>query len=908
MEKGLFTEKEKKIIINFAYEREWDKKIAKKIDNRIETLLIHHLKTLNILEKIFDLTKDDLNLAKDDLKIVLLAAFVHDTGKETEEWQEKITKGLPKYVPHVDEDLSKKIINELNKRLKWDLKAEKLIEIENIIMQHMEGSRKNPEETLKSILKSAEGKEEKKWVTLTHLLVFADRLASITEPSQSKLLFEGRGLKRLNDLIEIEYHQLNQIRGITTSLLHQSIEETMKKNNWNPILFFSNGTIYFRKKKEKNEKNFQWEELEKRIEEKLDSFFDSFKENESETIVGNPTASMITLARLFNWKHLDEYFEVAKNRTGLKSQSDISDKHVIKYLTMTKILKEKGYDAALTFVTSPKRYEKDFGEINEYSITDNDKIVEKVKSEMAEINPEATLFKFFKAIFDDETIATQEMVELARNKYDTIFGKDQFSKLQSMSTLQSVRDRITAIDNYWSLSVNELTEKSSDKKKIKDLPAKLREDILMNNLCEIAKEVYNESSTSKENEYYSILKEVAQLDFVHPNYLQPKDLSQLCKNYLNYWQESKHAQKSKAIKSYICPRCNQQYKEENLVAAEISGFKKKFSNRVIGGARIGSGLSICTQCELELLLRYIASKSQVQNLVVLYPEISIHRELGENIQKKMNEFEKGLEAKSLFKGENKFEVFSFWNIISAANKITQNPEFLDELERSQEVKEFLDLFSYQKSEESVQKSLQRAFERLLDEIGQSSKMKVISIEEAVEKIRKIDKTIEEEIIIDRLKEKLPSESKNVQFFYHTPNIFIWSTNQTLGSFEDESEVNLALKQFYIGTLISLFMNYSVAILNPDEILPNKAEGKVFIPSNVHIRGLFGNKEWISDFEIKEVCKKLSAAIILAKRAEYPSRSDIYSLLSEKIKGRILRRIEMKQKNLIASDIENLELL
>ena len=84
------TEKELQIIIDFAQKRNWDKLIAKKIGNRTESILTHHLKTQKILRKIFELIGDDLNFTDDEKKVIALVALLHDTGKENPKWQDKV--------------------------------------------------------------------------------------------------------------------------------------------------------------------------------------------------------------------------------------------------------------------------------------------------------------------------------------------------------------------------------------------------------------------------------------------------------------------------------------------------------------------------------------------------------------------------------------------------------------------------------------------------------------------------------------------------------------------------------------------------------------------------------------------------------------------------------------------------
>ncbi|MHA1876620.1 MAG: type I-D CRISPR-associated protein Cas10d/Csc3 [Promethearchaeota archaeon] len=920
MGNGIFSEKERRTIIDFAYERQWDKKIAKKTGNKTESLLMHHLKTLSILEALFALIKDDVNLTENDFKILFLTSFIHDAGKETEQWQKKILEGTKDYVPHVSEDLSKEIIMELLNRLKWGVLRERVDEIISIVMQHMEGGRKNAGESLKSITRTLDKKKPLKYVTLTIFLSLADRLASIDAPQKAKKILEGTGFSRFKDLLEIDYHQVNQIRGITTTILHYTMEEVMKKTQWMPLIYFPNGTVYLRKKSPSN-KPFQYEYFIQTLKKSLDVFLKEFEDNEAEVVVGIPNESIISVPRLFNWQHLDQYFEVAKKRCGIKSPKDVKVKNVEKYLLIRKIREKYGFQLAKEFLTNKNKFLKNYGEIK--LLESEKKEFEKVKAEMAVISPESTLFQFFKGIFCHDIISTPKMTQLAKKKFNAIFGEGEAEKLFSLSTLHPVRDRLMVIDNYWSLRVSQLNNGNNDKI-IQTLPNEERIDLLKNTLLKIAKEVYFESSITQTNHYYEVIEEIAKTDFIYPNFLNLKELKKYCNNYLKSWIESKQSQKSKRSNLFICPRCNQEYKERNYVAKEISGFKKKFSNRVIGGTAMRDGMSICVQCELELALRSLASNGKAKDLVVLYPPISSDRNYGERARKKINELERGIEKTANLENINSFQVFGFRNIDVAAKTILENPSFLLEFSRKQSVNEFLKLFSYQIQADSVLENIKKAFEKVINEFGLelSPVPHFKTIEEAIKLIKKqiiihnevqgTKEGIDEGFIRKRLVKYYPFSKKNIQFINQTPNFFIWSTSQELGRTESgvdkEAEVNIYLKKIFIGVLIAFYTNYSVAILNPTEIIPLSNKGKLLLPPNTHIRRLFGNKDWLQENEIQNVCLRLAAAIILSKRAEYPVRTNVYSVLAEEVKGKILRRIEVKKKYIENSDIKYLEIL
>jgi len=898
----ILVEKDLQIIIKFAQNRKWDRLVAKKAGNRIESILTHHLKTQNILTKIFELIGNDLNFTEEEKKVTVLTALLHDAGKENPKWQKKVLTSSKGFVSHVGREETETILKEIIQELGWKIKEELVLDAINAIEQHMEGERRNPSSTLESIL-SVKDSDKRKWVSISHIVSFADRLASISEPEHCLSVMSGKGLTRLADLLEVTYHKVNQIRGITTTLLHKAAETTFNKKKWQTLLYFPNGTIYLGKKG--GIENFNMKEFSSELETEFSNFIESYKENVQEAVVGIPTASMVSLPKLFDWYNIEGYFKVAQKRAKVKAVSAVNDKmQTIPYLTFREIKDRIGSDAAKEFIGSSKKFKKKYPNLN-IEISEEHKFFDLTKSEFAEINPEIVLFNFFKTII--KTFATKEMVTFAQVEFDKIFGDGIFKDLQSMGTLKPAHDRVIAIDNYWALPRNKFEGNSQEL--IKTLVAPERQRILRETLTRICTKVRDEYHPKKDNFYKEVIVQIAENDLTYPVNLSLDEIKSISQEYLEYWSESKHSQQSTKGSTNICPNCNNKFRGKNLIAKEITGFKEQFTNRVIGGATTKGGVSICNLCELEYFLRFLTIKGKVAHLIVLYPEMSVNFEQGTNLIKQIMELERGIsKLKSDKIDGNSFTEFSLRNQVLEP-KLSKSYKILEIL-KNQNVGNFLDFFSYQKNPKTVSRDLKNAVIDTIDGFCEIPKPfpDLNSFEEALNLAKRLLPSFDADIIREILEEKIPNESENYAFHYVTPNIIIWTLKQELVKKKDESQVNISLKKLLTTTIISIATGYSTAIIDTNDQIPPSPMGRVFVPINSNIRNIFHNKSWIPNTEIEALFEKISAAIVLAKRAAYPIRSAVYSVLKEPLKGKLLVRIEAKQKFLQHEDFDNIELV
>lgn len=100
------------------------------------------------------------------------------------------------------------------------------------------------------------------WLTIRSLVKMMDRAASITS---IKELAKGNGLQHLKHSIlelfppslqsrlEVEYHYMEEMRGLLSNRIHLAVSTMMKENGFFPWLYFADGTLYLKIKQQDEE-------------------------------------------------------------------------------------------------------------------------------------------------------------------------------------------------------------------------------------------------------------------------------------------------------------------------------------------------------------------------------------------------------------------------------------------------------------------------------------------------------------------------------------------------------------------------------------------------------------------------------------------------------------------------------
>jgi hypothetical protein len=137
---------------------------------------------------------------------------------------------------------------------------------------------------------------------------------------------------------------------------------------------------------------------------------------------------------------------------------------------------------------------------------------------------------------------------------------------------------------------------------------------------------------------------------------------------------------------------------------------------------------------------------------------------------------------------------------------------------------------------------------------------------------------------------------------------------------EDSDTKAALKQLLITLAFALGLDCSVAILQDDESLDEiilETGGVACVPPLPSVRGLVARSRprkaqqklsptWLSQSEAVRWLRALASAVLLANKADYPPRNDLYQILTIRSKGALMRRIEQKGGKMYAEDLQQLE--
>ena len=428
--------------------RGW-KRITAKQGSFNQSLFEHTIYELDALLALWPIISESMKLGEQDLAGLIAGTVAHDVGKESAEWQKYVLadKGTVAYTPHVVEDLTQTAISSLFESLGLsgsfdDAKA--------FVRYHMQAT-KTTDSLIFDVINK--GSKSDRWMTLSSIVAEIDNICS------AKGLLEGvRALERsnlLNKHLTVSYH-LVQIRGVSTTLLHRAAIEAYQAAGWQPLLHYSNGTIYIAS----NMASLTLptvNDIALRLAEIIENAMG--KDFAQAVVTRDFRASPIAMLPLFDYREIEDYLTVAGTRvTG-------------------------GENRFAKRIDSPSGRSGVEKMVSSYLNLSSGKNVESVKSKdliresqrISRAYPEMCIFKFFKSAIDEELIGqvvtdetqanysnvltierkdkksgnvTPEMI--AQIEYEKVFGKGSFDALRKTSTLMPARDMALTINYYWS--------------------------------------------------------------------------------------------------------------------------------------------------------------------------------------------------------------------------------------------------------------------------------------------------------------------------------------------------------------------------------------------------------------------------------------------------------------------------
>ncbi|HRQ42247.1 MAG TPA: hypothetical protein PLD25_30375 [Chloroflexota bacterium] len=868
--------------IEFMLDRGWKEKKAKSKQFE-QSLFDHTLIEIDAFIALLPLLRNtfDPSLTEQEEQVLLTSTLAHDVGKELDEWQ-KYIKGQRGFLSDVNRELTERVVPQLAAMFGFSHVEEML----SSVLLHMRNERTDAN-VMERVLFG--GHANPRWKTLADLVDTVDNLCSIKGLFAARDYLESRNI--LSRHIQTAYH-LVQLRGVSTTLLHLAAIESFTEAGWQPLLHYSNGTLYI-SSTTTNLHEPTSTEVESRLGEAIERVVPS---NMAELIVGSPIATMIPKVDLFDYRDLRACLHTAARRINRsnfpKKPEPVRRKVISDYLQL------KNENDPVTFTTD---------------------VLASQTERIGTAQPEMCVFKFFKAALSDELLGKTVLPEseqlyaafvegggknkpaqvtpqsVARVEYDKVFGSGAYDDLQRTATLMPARDMAFTVDRFWSLYGSQFD--IGNIAKIEHLlDHNKREAILIQTLVTIAEKVYAavpESNRPKR----TAPPEIAQKFMVDLIYPSPKwNLAGLAQVQLQANTDTKvNARTAKGW--HLCPICNQAFEGGTEAKADFIDKPDAHTNRAPSHGRSGK-IIICDACKFERFLQQLILGSQVSDMIVLFPRMNIGHGSGEILKRKVSEIWDRALVRMSDENPDPDAHLSLGLIFYPAREMANRDVF------HLSPAEIVDLITYRSSKDTAKKH-RRELEKSLKEIYEVDDLTVDVLNEMWETIfttkdEAIEALLHNKITDDDARQAVKTAFRLTPEFHiacQTPHMILVPLKNPI-SVGKESDTNSGIRELYISLILGLALDCSVAVMKTGEVITFEGgEGIARVPPIPALRELIGS-EWVPIVAAKKPSAKkwleaIGAAALLANDTAFPERSNLYAILKSPTAGHILRRIEQK---------------
>lgn len=884
----------------------WDELIGKRKNGKVQSLMEH---SINAVQTLIVLLEKHLLLdfTIEEQQTLLLGLIIHDAGKESELFQERI-KGNSNIkveeAPDTDVNLSLQKGREIAETMNWPF-YEKTISA--LVWHHMSYNDTNAKQFLSLISMPELGR----WQILLGFIQDLDRLVSCESPQQAYSYFNSSKPKQLNRYLKVDYHSI-KLRGISSIQIHKAIQESYMKSGWQPLVYYPTGTLYV--------SNYSLEvnlvtlhDIKTSLQNRLMNFLTSEDASKYRVSLmhGSITATFFVKPELFTTDSLQNLLYEAADNINNRQAKDIKKQDILQYQNMIAILEEtKNFDLAKS--AKEKNKEKLLEIIpNEYHyllITDVSNVNLDLANDIGLAYKEIAVFKMFKNIMDPRnSIIKNNGVLILASEYDKYFGDGAFNALSKTSTFMPAVDAALTVKPYENYLQNMNLPKGMETKK--------RLETLISLLCKIANIVFKKVNierslvtvaTDMTNEFMK--------DIEYPLSLSHSLIEQ-AKNSLLHYQVSKENAFKNGFVPHSCPICNQSFEDGVTAIDDIVSKPGTFSNRVTAYANTGTAYQICKNCYFERILQQLSLGGKAGEYICIFPNTLISEKRTKEIEKVANvliDYIKGFANQAI----------TYYMTLSMEGRIAQK---INEFEKDNILfspENIVELFAYKKSEEALKNTKKKIIERVKEEFGLN---KIESINDYYKTSFNDWDSLAEGFITDKelpqefkvIKDEINQTDSEVKVIFETPNFILLPTLGRKGSAiakEGESKAKTALKKLLISGLFHKLFKMSVAILEHVEEVDQLVEaidGLVYVPRHPLIRKeiiearrkkdnhIVDNQSdlWLSSkSEVEMWIVAVKSAILLLSLVEYPEKNDLYQIISLQSGGELLRRIQMKTNN------------
>jgi len=843
-------------VANWMAKRGWKQKLAKA--RGMEQSLFEHslieedvlLELMPILEK----TKH-YGLSEKEMKILVVAVLVHDAGKEAQKWQDAIIKST-KPPSHIDPDLTRILAPELCTELKFEDVGEP---VQKIIAHCAEFHHSRAGRSDGAILDAMLSGGSDRFLTLAYLVRAIDHFCSAASAREAIKAVEND--PALGSHLKVTLHEVIA-RGVSTSFLHRGAQTAFQQQGWEPLLYFSNATVYGA---DPNDHAIIPTAIE--IREVLKKEIDAaIGRDVTSLMVGSPTGNILPKPDLFSFDEARKYLQNAA-------------------------LKINPLSFAKKKLQAKRKVVEDYWKLKGKNRKPTDSEVEEEAGRISVAQPEMLVFKFFKAMMDPDKVEAvgEDGAALAKKLYEGIFGSGSWAALQRTSTLMPAKDMAKTVDYFWNLTGKAVNH--SEVKKVAELSDQTRVQALIDLLLDgIARKVF--ASINKPSPRDKLAETMAE-KFIN-DLLQPTvggDVQALAQEQLAHYVQAKPFAGKESTKGiYICPICNASFdfKDGIKASADFIDNPQTHTNRGIAYGSFGY-IMVCTTCYYERLLMQILLGTRPAEVITLLPRLNLGPAKGEQLVLKVREWVEA--AKGQMRGEagNLESGFSLGFTDWAARHLgDRDPFMLDS-------KELLSVFSYRFTSDTQQKRRREAIQRLKEEFDED----LNALNDACAQLfptweAAVDALVEDKINqqdIKLIRREVFRLYETIHIICQTPNLIFIPLTYEVASGSDESETSKGLRRLYVAVILSLVFDSSVAIHKEGEIVDFRGRtGAAYVSPVPAVRSLIG-KDWLSIVEAKRWLSAIGAASLLMRDTGLPARSALYQILSADPPEKIARRIE-----------------
>ncbi|MBV9469134.1 MAG: hypothetical protein JOZ57_07795 [Abitibacteriaceae bacterium] len=851
--------------------RNWKAKTGK--SKKFEQSLFDHtMVELDALITLLPILRDTFTppFTEEEEKTLMGSIIGHDVGKELDEWQEYV-HGRRGFLSDVDRRLTEEVVPQLAELFDFGSVEEA---VSNVLL-HMRGERSNSN-IMERVLFG--NHTNPRWRTLAEIVDSVDNFCSAPG------LFNGLNAlqkSRLGSHIHLAHH-LVQLRGVSTTLLHQAAMDAFSNKGWRPLLHYSNGTIYVTSSAAEIAEPTQ-EDIASHM---AKSIYSVLPQKMAALVVGSPLQSMIPKPDLFDYRDLGACLQVSARKINRSSFAKKSD--AVRRKTVSKYRILKGEEGVLT-----------------------PDILALETERISAAQPEMCIFKFFKAALSEDLIgkrltpeAQQEYSEIANGRplsrltphdvaqkeYDAAFGAGSWRELQATSTLMQFRDMAMTVDHYWSLDGVQFDLNIAKVEHLRDDAQ--REQILINALVGIADKVY--TAVPEENRpARATPQHIAgcfMADLLHPS--PNLNLAELAKEQLQGYGVTKaNARRDRGW--HLCPVCNSSFEGGTAGKADFLDNPEAHTNRAVSHGN-GGQIVICEACKFERFLQQLLLGRKVSDVIVLFPRMNIGHGSGQLLEQKAIQISEYAQRRMSEANPDPDQHISLGLSFNIARQVADVNVF------RLTPAEIVTLITYRSGDETA-KQHRRDLRKIIQEQLEVPELTVevlndnwdttfATIAEAIEAVARNEVPDPD---VSEARKAAFKLTPQLRVICQTPHMILIPLSNPI-SMGEESETNAAIRELYISLLLGLALDCSVAVVRSGEAITfGGGEGVARVPPVSALRELLKD-DWIPIEVAQKWLDAIGAAALLAGVTSFPERSNLYAILSSPTTGHIMRRIDQQE--------------